>query len=99
MKNGKYKMIDLFAGIGGIRLGFQKTGLVNTVFSSEIDKFSIKTYKANFGEIPFGDITQINENDIPDHDILVGGFPCQAFSQAGKRLGLKIQGEHCFLIL
>lgn len=89
MKNGKYKMIDLFAGIGGIRLGFQKTGLVNTVFSSEIDKFSIKTYKANFGEIPFGDITQINENDIPDHDILVGGFPCQAFSQAGKRLGFE----------
>ena len=83
----KYKKIDLFAGIGGTRLGFQLTGKTKSVFSSEIDKFAIKTYKANFGETPYGDITEINEKDIPDHDILVGGFPCQAFSQAGKKLG------------
>lgn len=84
-----YNMIDLFAGIGGTRLGFHLTGRTRSVFSSEIDKFAIKTYRANFGDIPSGDITKINENDIPNHDILVGGFPCQAFSQAGKKLGFE----------
>ncbi|EMF0228606.1 DNA (cytosine-5-)-methyltransferase [Enterococcus hirae] len=88
-QKAKYKMIDLFAGIGGTRLGFQLCGDVKSVFSSEWDKFSQKTYKANFGETPFGDITQINEKDIPDHDILVGGFPCQAFSQAGLKRGFE----------
>lgn len=87
--NADYTMIDLFAGIGGTRLGFHLTGRTRSVFSSEIDKFAVKTYRANFGDIPFGDITQIHENDIPDHDILVGGFPCQAFSQAGKKLGFE----------
>ncbi|MDR0300553.1 MAG: DNA (cytosine-5-)-methyltransferase [Streptococcaceae bacterium] len=88
-RNAKYKMIDLFAGIGGTRLGFYQTGNVNSVFTSEIDKFACKTYKANFGDEPQGDITQIETSEIPDHDILVGGFPCQAFSQAGKKLGFE----------
>ncbi len=87
--NAPYKMIDLFAGIGGTRLGFALTNQVNIVFSSEIDKFAAKTYRANFGEEPMGDITKIDAKEIPDHDILVGGFPCQAFSQAGKKLGFE----------
>ena len=88
-ENADYSMIDLFAGIGGTRLGFQLTGRTRSVFSSEIDKFAAKTYYANFGEKPFGDITEINEHDIPNHDILVGGFPCQAFSQAGLKKGFE----------
>ena len=80
-------MIDLFAGIGGTRLGFYQTGKVNSVFSSEIDKHAVKTYERNFGDTPHGDITKIKSEEIPEHDILVGGFPCQAFSQAGKKLG------------
>ncbi|PXA34193.1 DNA cytosine methyltransferase, partial [Staphylococcus pseudintermedius] len=88
-RTAKYKKIDLYAGIGGTRLGFQLNGNVKSVFSSEWDKFSQKTYKANFGEIPAGDITEIKEGDIPNHDILVGGFPCQAFSQAGLKRGFE----------
>lgn len=86
-KNGRYRMIDLFAGIGGTRLGFAQTGAVNIVFSSEINAFSQKTYHANFNETTAGDITQISAQSIPDHDLLVGGFPCQAFSQAGLKKG------------
>lgn len=86
-KKAKYKMIDLFAGIGGTRLGFFQTKKVKIVFTSEIDKFAQKTYRANFGDEPKGDITKISSDEIPDHDILVGGFPCQAFSQAGLKLG------------
>ncbi|UXV37759.1 DNA (cytosine-5-)-methyltransferase [Staphylococcus simulans] len=89
MDDAKFTMIDLFAGIGGTRLGFQLTGLTKCVFSSEWDKFSQKTYRANFGEYPKGDITKIDSSEIPSHDILVAGFPCQAFSQAGKRLGFE----------
>lgn len=83
----QYRMIDLFAGIGGTRLGFWQTGKVEVVFSSEINKFSVKTYEANYGDVPVGDITKVDAAEIPDHDILVGGFPCQAFSQAGLKKG------------
>ncbi|OFA29254.1 DNA (cytosine-5-)-methyltransferase [Glaciecola punicea] len=81
-----FKFIDLFAGIGGIRLPFQAIG-GECVFSSEWDKFAQKTYMANFGELAHGDITKIKASDIPSHDILLGGFPCQAFSQAGLKQG------------
>ena len=83
-----FKFIDLFAGIGGIRIPFEELG-GECVFSSEWDKFSQITYNANFGEVPHGDITQIDEKDIPKHDLLVGGFPCQAFSQAGLKKGFQ----------
>ena len=86
----KFRFIDLFAGIGGTRIAFEKAGGM-CVFSSENNKWSQETYEANFGERPEGDITKISEKDIPDHDILVGGFPCQPFSIAGvsskKHLG------------
>ncbi|MBU3897002.1 MAG: DNA cytosine methyltransferase [Nanoarchaeota archaeon] len=89
MKNVKLTtFIDLFAGIGGFRLAFEKLGL-KCVFSSEIDKHAQKTYYENFGEIPAGDITKIKESEIPQHDILCAGFPCQAFSISGKRLGFE----------
>lgn len=84
----EFRFIDLFAGIGGIRLGFEKAG-GSCVFTSEWDKFSKKTYAANFGELPDGDITQIAADDIPDHDVLLAGFPCQAFSRAGLRKGFQ----------
>lgn len=87
-KNTKFTFIDLFAGIGGMRIAFQNLG-GKCVFSSEIDEKAQKTYALNFGEVPAGDITKINEQDIPNHDILVGGFPCQAFSIAGKRGGFQ----------
>ena len=81
-----FSFIDLFAGIGGIRYPFQKQG-GHCVFTSEWDKFSKKTYAANYGEIPNGDITKIAAADIPKHDVLLAGFPCQAFSQAGLKQG------------
>ncbi len=85
-KQGEFKFIDLFAGIGGIRLAFESVGGV-CVFSSEWDENACKTYRANFGEQPYGDITKINAYDIPDFDILLAGFPCQPFSIAGKKAG------------
>lgn len=85
-QNPAFTFIDLFAGIGGIRLPFQELG-GKCVFSSEIDKHAQKTYFSNYGEYPSGDITQISASDIPDHDVLLAGFPCQAFSQAGLKKG------------
>ena len=82
----KFKFIDLFAGIGGIRIPFEEIG-GDCVFTSEFDKFAQQTYEANFGEKPSGDITLIDEKDIPNHDVLLGGFPCQAFSNAGLKKG------------
>ena len=82
----KFRFIDLFAGIGGIRIPFQELG-GRCVFTSEWDKFAQKTYAANFGELPDGDITKTDAVDIADHDILLAGFPCQAFSQAGFKKG------------
>lgn len=86
-----YKAIDLFAGIGGIRLGFERAfgKTIEFVFASEIDKYACETYYANFGEKPCGDITKIDEKNIPPFDILLAGFPCQAFSVAGLRKGFE----------
>lgn len=80
--NKQFTFIDLFAGIGGMRIAFERAG-GHCVYSNEWNKYSQQTYFANFGEQPDGDITQVNEKDIPDHDILVAGFPCQPFSIAG----------------
>jgi DNA (cytosine-5)-methyltransferase 1 len=85
-EHADYRFIDLFAGIGGMRLALQQLG-GRCVFSSEWDKFAQQTYASNFGELPHGDITKISETQIPDHEILLAGFPCQAFSNAGHRKG------------
>lgn len=82
----KFTFIDLFAGIGGIRLGFESIK-GECVFTSEWDKPCQKTYEANFGEIPAGDITKIKPEEIPPFDVLLAGFPCQPFSMAGKKMG------------
>lgn len=86
MKIENMKFIDLFAGIGGFRYALQDLGC-SCVFSSEWDKFCQKSYKLNFNEVPFGDITKIDEKDIPSFDILCAGFPCQPFSVSGKQKG------------
>ncbi len=94
------KFIDLFAGIGGIRKAFEDENY-QCIFSSEWDKFAAQTYAANYNEIPYGDITKINEYDIPDHDLLLAGFPCQPFSNIGKREGFEheTQGTLFFDVL
>lgn len=95
-EDAKYSFIDLFAGIGGMRIAHQNAG-GKCVFSSEWDKFARITYEANFGEVPFGDITKIHEKFIPDHDVLVGGFPCQPFSIAGVSKKNSLGKKHGFL--
>ena len=83
-----YNFIDLFAGIGGFHLALNSMG-AECVFASEWDKYAVETYEQNFHLKPFGDITKISEKDIPTHDILCGGFPCQAFSISGKQKGFE----------
>jgi DNA (cytosine-5)-methyltransferase 1 len=92
----RFTFIDLFAGIGGFRLGFESVG-GKCVFTSEWDKYAQMTYRANFGEhAVHGDITQIDENDIPDHDVLLAGFPCQPFSIAGVSKKNALGRKHGF---
>jgi len=86
IKDPKFNFIDLFAGIGGMRVAFQNLG-GKCVFSSEWDKNAQTTYFENFGEVPFGDITKVDETEVPNHNILIAGFPCQAFSIAGFKGG------------
>tara|TARA_Y100001970_G_C14186057_1_gene832676 strand:+ start:161 stop:1162 length:1002 start_codon:yes stop_codon:yes gene_type:complete len=85
-KLSNYSYIDLFAGIGGFRLAFDSFG-AKCVFTSEWDKYAKEVYFDNFNDQPNGDITKIKANEIPRHDIICGGFPCQAFSISGKRKG------------
>ena len=95
----KLKSIDLFTGIGGIRLGFDQSfgKSLKTVFISDWDVYAQKTYRANYHDSfdISGDITVINENDVPPFDICLAGFPCQAFSLAGQRKGLPMIIKEC----
>ncbi len=90
-----FRFIDLFCGIGGFRIAFEKVE-AKCVFSSDYDKFSQQTYETNFGEKPHGDIHSVAVADIPQHDILCGGFPCQPFSIAGVSKKLSLGRKHGF---
>ena len=94
-KRWKFRFIDLFAGIGGFRQAFQSVG-GKCVFTSEWDVHAKRTYEANYGEVPYGDITRIDKNDIPDHDVLCAGFPCQPFSLAGVSKKNSLGRKHGF---
>ncbi len=85
-KNGKLKAIDLFAGIGGIRKGFEDADF-QVVYSNDINRYAAQTYAANFDEMDTTDIREVDEKKLPNFDILLAGFPCQAFSIAGKKMG------------
>lgn len=88
VKDNTFHYVELFAGIGGFRIALDRLG-GHCVFSSEMDRFARANYEANYGDRPAGDITRISEEDIPAHDMLVGGFPCQSFSFSGERKGLE----------
>lgn len=90
-----FRFIDLFCGIGGFRFAFEKQG-ASCVFSSDYDKFSQQSYEANFGEKPHGDINKVDVEEIPSHDILCGGFPCQPFSIAGVSKKNSLGRKHGF---
>ena len=94
-ENSLFTFIDLFAGIGGMRTAFETAG-GQCVFSSEWDKYCQRTYYENFGDIPHGDITEIKPELIPDHDILIAGFPCQPFSIAGVSKKNSLGRKHGF---
>ncbi|MGK7919666.1 MAG: DNA cytosine methyltransferase, partial [Trichodesmium sp.] len=89
-KANKLKAIELFAGIGGFRLGM-KAANINTIWANDINELCCQVYQSNFGSssIVLGDINKINLSEIPEHDILTAGFPCQPFSQAGKKMGIR----------
>jgi DNA (cytosine-5)-methyltransferase 1 len=92
---GQKRFIDLFCGIGGFRLAFQRADC-KCVFSSDWNAFARETYSANFGDTPHGDIHQVAVADIPEHEILCGGFPCQPFSIAGVSKKLSLGRKHGF---
>ncbi|WP_128547197.1 DNA (cytosine-5-)-methyltransferase [Larkinella soli] len=91
----KFTFIDLFAGIGGIRMAYQSLG-GKCVFTSEWSPMAQRTYEANYGEVPFGDITKVHTDQIPDHDVLLAGFPCQPFSIAGVSKKNSLGRQHGF---
>ena len=95
-----FRFVDLFAGIGGFRLAMEAVG-GRCVFSSEWDRFAQETYRANFGDVPHGDITKVKMSEIPEFDVLTAGFPCQPFSSIGRREGFehKTQGTLFFDIM
>lgn len=92
----RFRYVELFAGIGGFRIALDRLG-GHCVFASEIDRFARANYELNHSDRPAGDITKISEDAIPDHDLLVGGFPCQAFSSSGARNGFKDERGVLFL--
>lgn len=91
----RFRFIDLFAGIGGIRMGLERAG-GDCVFTVEIDRFAVETYEANFDHVEGGDIRRVPAEDLPEYDVLAGGFPCQPFSLAGVSKKLSLGRQHGF---
>ena|SRR5919202_1198441 len=98
MINNQLKAVELFAGIGGFRLGMTNAN-IDTVWANDISKLCCQVYESNFGKgsIVLGDINEIHISDIPEHDLLTAGFPCQPFSLAGNKLGVKEQVWRIYL--